>query len=247
MTARLLTPSTIAMVVGTACFMAFAGNATGPVANKVAGFVAMRLSTAEVRDARAGANPPDGYRDGDVVLVGDSRIELFRAPEYLGPGYVVRGVSGDTLAGVAGRIGPILASPVANVVVQVGINDLIGGRSWSDIDADVVRLTAVLCAADRPVRLLAVAGVNREMFYARLAWRHANVGAPPSPADVKRLNAALERGVEGCAEVEYRDPWGPMLGENGEPRPAFMSDGLHFAVPGIGLLAEAARKTEGDR
>lgn len=72
---------------------------------------------------------------GDIVLAGDSIIARGQWHELLsGPHMIrVRGIDGDTVAGLTRRIGPIIAGQPAIIVLQIGNNDLMRGFPTADI------------------------------------------------------------------------------------------------------------------
>lgn len=190
---------------------------------------------------KAALATPFAYTAQAVVIVGDSRVEMFEAAEFLGPGHINRGVRGDTLAAVTARLGPILESPATLVVVAAGINDLIAGRAPEDYAADAWRLGRMLCSANRPARLVAVLGVNRPMYWRSIALARADLGPPPEPAAVAAMNEALRKSVDGCPLVEWVDPWDGAINDDGEPLRHMTTDGLHLALPGMVRLAGAVR------
>lgn len=63
----------------------------------------------------------------DLVLLGDSLTDACAWHEWLGPHVKNRGISGDTVAGLAKRLAPIIAGRPRRILLMIGINDLLNG------------------------------------------------------------------------------------------------------------------------
>ncbi len=63
-------------------------------------------------------------QEGDVVMVGDSHIEFFDFPEYVGQ-VRNRGIRGDYSAHVAERVATIAPYKPSKLFMEIGVNDLV--------------------------------------------------------------------------------------------------------------------------
>ncbi|MEB3329257.1 MAG: GDSL-type esterase/lipase family protein [Candidatus Sericytochromatia bacterium] len=152
-----------------------------------------------------------------VVLLGDSLTEFGPWGELL-PGHEVlnRGIAGDTVAGVAERLGPALAGPPRAIALLVGINDLLAGRPPEAVAEDLRELVTTIRAAAPGSRLL---------VQSLLPVRPEIVGAHHLPR-IDRVNRALAPAARaaGASWLDLR----PALAEPD----SLSSDGLHLSAAG---------------
>jgi lysophospholipase L1-like esterase len=168
----------------------------------------------------------DTWLDGpaDVVLAGDSLIAMGRWDEML-PGVSVnnRGIGGDTVSGLLLRSDAIVAKSPRQIVVMIGINDLMAGSRISDIarqyDALVVRL-----AKDHRVTLLGVLYCGRPRCNRTMNER------------VKALNIAIAD-VAKRRQVQFID-FNPRFVSEGKLRSDLTYDGVHLNGDGYRLMRD---------
>lgn len=161
---------------------------------------------------------------GDIVLLGDSHFEYFPIQELLDDLPVVnRGVSGETTAEIALRLGPILEAAPARVVLLAGANDIFQERSEDDLAAEMRGMVERCARAKVNVTVLSI---------------------PPNamPAVQDRIDAANRRLAGVCAEhaVPYVD-LDPVLRNGDLIDPALTFDGLHLNAAGYMRLANVLR------
>jgi hypothetical protein len=60
----------------------------------------------------------------DLIMLGDSHVDIGEWPALLGRTATARGVPGDTTVGLANRLDEVLARRPRTVVIQIGVNDL---------------------------------------------------------------------------------------------------------------------------
>lgn len=165
---------------------------------------------------------------GHVVLVGDSLTEFGPWAELLGRADVLnRGIAGDTVSGVARRLGPLLQGPPRVVALLIGINDLLDGRAPDTVIEDI-RALCLRIRADAPATQLVVQSL--------LPVAPTVVGAQHPPR-IAAVNAALPTLAQAVGAT-FLDV-NPALSA-----PACLSaDGLHLSAEGYrrwaSLLGEA--------
>lgn len=74
---------------------------------------------------------------GDIVLVGDSKTERFKANEYF-PGAMIknRGIPSNTIQLITQRLPAIASRKPSAIIIEAGINDIYNGRPIDQITED---------------------------------------------------------------------------------------------------------------
>lgn len=164
----------------------------------------------------------------DVVLLGDSLTEWNDWVAMLGDARLRnRGIAGDTVAGVERRLAPILAARPRQIVLMIGINDLLGGA-----DAPAV------LAAQRALigRIRAEAPGTALLVQSLLPVDPHAVGARHNPR-IAEVNAGLAP-IARDAGAAWLDLWPRLGGAAGLDR-RYTYDGLHLNGDGYAVWAEA--------
>ena len=161
---------------------------------------------------------------GATVFLGDSLIAEGPWSEFLAKGPVLnRGVKGDTVAGVRARLDEVTGRQPARIVLLIGINDLIRGRSAERVGAGIVELVkemASRCPSTSIVVLSLLPTATAEL----------NV-------KVRSVNAILRR--DGLDPLDTETP---LAGPNGLLRSELTYDGLHLTTRGYCKLVEAIQQ-----
>lgn len=177
------------------------------------------------------------YRKSDIVLLGDSLIELFEAAEFMNNArFINRGVRGDTLQGVKIRMEPIIESDAGAIVVLVGVNDLLSGRSIDEVTADADDLVTSLCTS-KPTYVLSVLPTNRTKFRREVFSRSPDVW-PVATSDVVAINLTIAESSKNCPTVQYVNLWPKFVDMNGDLYSEDTVDGLHLSSSGMVKLAD---------
>jgi lysophospholipase L1-like esterase len=177
------------------------------------------------REAQFAAAPPT---PGRVVFLGDSITQGLAWEDWFPELRTTnRGVGGQTIRDVLGRLDTAIVSPVA-VSLLIGTNDLSGlGRS-----ATPVEVAAQMDELIRRVRTLAPA--------ARLLVNSVLPRSAPFRDRILALNARCRQSAEANGAT-YVDVWPALAGADGAIRPEFTTDGLHLSVAGYRAWVEVLR------
>lgn len=192
--------------------------AAGRFANEIAAFA--------VRDA---AEPP---APGGIVFVGSSSIRAWKTLAVDFPGYPVinRGFGGSTLPDVNEYFDRlVVALQPRAVVLYAGDNDLAGGRTVDQVEADFREF------ARRIAETLPEA-------------RAAFVAIKPSPsreallAVQREANARIREWIGRQPRWGYVDVFNPMLDSRGRPEPLYFTrDRLHLNANGYAVWRREIR------
>lgn len=170
---------------------------------------------------------------GKTVFLGDSITDLFRFELYF-PDYkelVNRGVNSDTVNGVAERLNEsaVCLNP-SKLILLIGINDLLLGRTAEEIFSDYVLLLDDVTSA------LPNAALYVQSVYP-VAGRYE-----PYNEGVRALNRALS---EYCAQngIAYLDVHSVLVDEKGTLNRAYTCDGLHYTPEGYRVIARFLQQT----
>lgn len=178
--------------------------------------------------------------DFTVVLLGDSRIADWPAPELPGARVINRGIGAQTSAQVLARY-PLHVAPLQPdvVVVQVGVNDLkaipifpeqaaaIAARCGANLRAIVAAAraqgaTVVLSTVFPPGELPAIR---------RAYW------SPAADAAIRALNDDIR--AQADDGVVIFDAAALLAGDGAAVRPAYQRDFLHLTPEGYAALNQA--------
>ncbi len=165
-----------------------------------------------------------------VAMVGDSHVQLGDWPRLLGrEGVAQHGIGGQTSGQVLARIGPIAAARPRVLVLVVGSNDVLQGRSTADTLRDVGALLDAIAAASPETRTIVTSVLPLDA--ARLRVR-------VQPRQIDRLNADLHALIESRG-ARWLDLHPLVRGPEGGFIPAMTSDGLHLSAAGYRVWADA--------
>lgn len=164
--------------------------------------------------------------EGGWLFLGDSLIDFAPLQELFVFQVISRGRSGDRISDVAARLAEIRRHRPQRIVLWIGLNDLVAGRSSEEILDGIVAL---------------VEAIKREATVASLTL----VGVPlvsraksPAHADLNRtaamVNCALRARFPG-PEPGFIDPQSALTDRDGNLRTEFSLDGTH--LNGAGYLA----------
>jgi lysophospholipase L1-like esterase len=204
----------------------------------------------EAFEASDRANPPP---QGAVLFIGSSSIRLWKSLARDFPELTVinRGFGGSTIAQstlYADRI--VIPYHPKMIVLYAGGNDLHGGATPEQVEADFERFVAAVHAS-LPQTRIAYISINPSVA----RW-----------AEEDRVNAAnrlisqyIRKNNRKAAELAYIDSHSRLLSREGQPRPEILRpDGLHLNDDGYALwvkilkpqivrLSRSAASNEGPR
>lgn len=183
----------------------------------------------DMRDFAASdaANPPP--RDA-VLFIGSSSIRMWEtlAQDFPGTPVINRGFGGSEVRDstwYADRI--VTPYKPRQIVFYAGDNDLNSGRSPQQVAADVQAF---------------IARVRRDLPGVPVVY----LSIKPSPSranllpQIRQANALIQQRTAQMRDVRYVDVFTPMLGPDGQPRPAlFREDMLHMTADGYALWTKA--------
>ena len=156
----------------------------------------------------------------DTVFLGDSLTEGAEWEElFPGAGARNRGIGGDRVSDLLGRLGPVLAGTPRRLFLQIGTNDLAAGRPPDAILDDYATL----------VRRVAVESPATRVYVQSLLPRAASYRARIEDLNVRIARLAGEHGAE------YLDLYPHFLGDDGGLRGDLHYDGLHLSGAGYRL------------
>ncbi|MEM7755519.1 MAG: GDSL-type esterase/lipase family protein [Planctomycetota bacterium] len=166
--------------------------------------------------------------DGEYIFVGDSLTEAFRWSECF-PGSLVQnhGIGGNRVADVAARLDDVIARRPAGLLVAIGTNDVGDLREPGTIADDIAEVLDRVAAGSSETRVVLKAVPPRR-------------GAGLS-SRIAELNGLL-RDVAAARAVEFVDIYSPMVGKDGQIRPAMTTDGVHLTADAYRVwVTETAR------
>ncbi|CAM3044034.1 hypothetical protein SPAN111604_01065 [Sphingomonas antarctica] len=160
----------------------------------------------------------------DVVMLGDSLTAYGRWDERFRDCRVInRGISGDTIASVRGRLGEVLSHRPTQVFVMAGVNDLVAGRPIAAIVSDYdTTVTHLIGGGATVVMQSALPCTGPETLCP--AGRNAAIDA----LNRALLGLATRRGVAWLDLV-------PMFKVDGHLRPELTIDGAHLNAAGFAV------------
>jgi lysophospholipase L1-like esterase len=168
----------------------------------------------------------DLWLDGpaDVVIAGDSLIAAGRWDEIF-PGISIhnRGIGGDTVSGLLLRSDAIIAKSPRQIIVMIGINDLMAGSSTKDIARRYEALVAKF-APESHIILLSV----------------LQCGPPKCNQTMNKKVASLNIAIADIAQrhkVRFVD-LNPSFTRQGQLKRHLTYDGVHLNGLGYRLMRE---------
>lgn len=175
------------------------------------GYSVGRLEHLQAMDRRGGA--------GKIVFVGDSITEAGEWSEFLGvPNVVNRGIGGDSISRVLGRIESIASTRPSKIFLMAGINDLAvldHKQVFAQYQQTVQRIRAISPAT--LVYIQSTLPVNRSI---------RDTGRDNK--EVSALNRLLARLPDGDAMVRWIDVGSALLDSDGDLGRAYTHDGVHL-------------------
>ena len=168
----------------------------------------------------------------DVVIIGASSVDWAEWHELLGRPIANRGVSGDRVADVMARLDSALAGGPRLVVLSIGLNDLLQGRSPAEVASDQARLVTAVRGRRPAARVVVVSvqPVNEALLAAN--------GERLSQATIDETNRLLAGGV-AAAGAEWLDVGPHLARADGQLDERFTVDGVHLTGSGYRAWAEA--------
>ncbi len=165
-------------------------------------------------------------RPGAVVILGDSQTALCEWQELLGDSARVlnRGISGDYVDGVGGRLEEVLRHKPLKIFLLLGVNDLFFGKKTEAIEARYREIVQKIRreSPDSELILQSVLPVNS-------AVRSLPVGN----AEIQALNVRIAQIAKDYA-LPYLDLYGQLTDASGNLSTRFTDDGIH--LNGAGYL-----------
>ena len=156
---------------------------------------------------------------GRVVFLGDSITEGGAWDEFFPDLRCLRrGVGGDSVGGVRGRLGSALHEPTA-VSLLIGTNDLHGLGKTRDVDEIAEQFQGL-------VGEIRAAAPDAVLF--------VNSVTPRTASWVEKIHALNLHYVDiaAGADATYVDLWPALAADDGSLRKEFTRDRLHLTMPG---------------
>ena len=176
-------------------------------------------------------------REPDILFIGDSIIEYYPLQELLlTDQYMVnRGIRGYKTDLLRENLDAhIFRQAVDKVFLLIGTNDI--GKemplsetidNMSIILQEMVRLLPLA-----QIKLLSVLPVNEGEPYKGTVYIRTN-------QKIQTLNQAYHELAQGMINVEFINVFAHFLGEDGQLKPAYTTDGLHLTIEGYRILSKA--------
>ncbi len=165
-----------------------------------------------------------------VVFAGDSHVEYGHWTEWLGTPVLNRGIAGDDVAGLQARLGPILDAVPQHVLLLIGFNDVLYGRTTEAILTTYANLITSLQTQQPNLKLTLV-------------------NLPPLPDEKeedRQRNRTIEAVNAGLADLAAQhnltciDLFSAVALEDAL-NPALTYDGIHFNGAGYQRFATLLR------
>jgi lysophospholipase L1-like esterase len=165
-------------------------------------------------------------RPGAIVMLGDSQIALCEWQEFLSDSLKVlnRGISGDYVDGVWGRLNEALRHKPLKIFLLIGVNDLFFGNNQEAIEARYREIVQKIRreSPDSELILQSVLPVNGEMR-----------SLPATNAEIQALNVRIAQIAKDYA-LPYVDLYSQLTDASGNLSVKFTDDGIH--LNGTGYL-----------
>ncbi len=166
--------------------------------------------------------PPE---KGGNLFVGSSSVRMWKLKESF-PEHTClnRGFGGSQLADVVHYVDRIVIPYAPKVIVlYAGDNDIGNKRTAAQVHADYLSFVTQVRATLPETKIVWVA---IKPSLKRWALREVAIAA----------NDAIRTDIAAGKGDVYVDVWGPMLGEDGMPRPElYLADGLHLTPAGYAV------------
>lgn len=162
-----------------------------------------------------------------IVFLGDSLTEYWELSEAF-PDYTIlnRGIAGDRTDGLINRLYQIIALKPSKLFIEIGINDLIQGRSVSQTITNyqviLERLNAQL--PETEIFVQSVLPVNNILFQLKQ-------NRTLDQKKISKFNTQLKSLVERFSLV-YIDLWSHFVDSNQELESIYSFDGVHLTGEG---------------
>lgn len=176
-------------------------------------------------------------KEPDILFIGDSIIEYYPLQELLlTDQYMVnRGIRGYKTDLLRENLDVhIFGQAVDKIFLLIGINDI--GKemplsetidNMSIILQEMVRLLPLA-----QIKLVSVLPVNEGETYKGTVYIRTN-------QKIQTLNQAYHELAQGMMNVEFINVFESLLGEDGQLKPAYTTDGLHLTIEGYRVLGKA--------
>ena len=167
-------------------------------------------------------------REGVLVFAGDSLISDAAWSELLERSVLTRGIGGDTVEGLRLRIGEVLRHQPRQLFIMIGVNDLLGGATGDDLEAEYEKLISVIRTDSPQTQLLlgSILPVNRA------AWTPGELPFHLA-TDIIRMNRKLKETADG-QHIVYIDLYTHLVAEEDQLDRRYTEDGVH--LNGAGYL-----------
>ncbi len=149
------------------------------------------------------------------------------------------GVSGSTVSEWQARAENLALYNPENIVIHIGINDILGGTSGTDCSNDIIQL----------INSLRSAMPDTKIFYVSIC--NAKSADSSEKANFKTSNEAVKAFIEGQSDMYFID-YAAALDEeigSGSPDAWFRSDNLHPSAQAYvlfsGLIVDAVKEANG--
>ncbi|MBX2890606.1 MAG: hypothetical protein KF734_06740 [Saprospiraceae bacterium] len=165
-------------------------------------------------------------RPGTIVMLGDSQTAFCEWQELLGDSVRVlnRGISGDYVDGVWGRLDEVLRHKPLKIFLLVGVNDLFFGK----------KLEAIEFRYREIVQKIRRESPNTELILQSVLPMNAKVRSlPGSNEEIRALNVRVAQIAKDYA-LPYLDLYSEMTDASGNLSVRFTEDGIH--LNGTGYL-----------
>ncbi|MCY7329482.1 MAG: GDSL-type esterase/lipase family protein [Saprospiraceae bacterium] len=161
---------------------------------------------------------------GAIIFLGDSQTEQCEWRELLGPNLPIlnRGIVGDHVDGVAGRLDEVLRHKPKQIFLLVGVNDLLFGKSVDDLEIRYREIVEKIIARVPATKIIleSILPVNNSV---------KNLGL--QNAQIQALNARITRIAQDHA-LPFVDVYSALTDENGDLSPLYTEDGIHLNAAG---------------
>jgi len=163
---------------------------------------------------------------GAVVMLGDSETSLCEWQELLGDSTTVlnRGISGDYMDGIRGRLDEVLRHKPAKIFLLIGVNDLFYGNDPEAIEARYREIVQKIRhdSPETELILQSILPVNRK---AR--------SLPASNEEIQAMNLRISQIARDYA-LPYVDLYQQLTDASGDLSLKFSDDAIH--LNGLGYL-----------